>query len=67
LHDPLSPCACFLLVSGAISWVGLINARLHPALALCFVVPFMPGPDMEKLQQLDDEVPVVPRALVKEA
>jgi NhaA family Na+:H+ antiporter len=46
----------YLVFSGAVTWVGLINARLHPAIALAFVVPFMPGPDREKLQQLDDEV-----------
>ena len=27
---------------GTASWIGLINAHLHPALALVFVIPFMP-------------------------
>ena len=34
----------YILVAGPISWAGLILAHLHPALALCFIVPFLPGP-----------------------
>ena len=34
----------FILIAGPISWVGLMMAHLHPALALVFVVPFLPGP-----------------------
>jgi len=29
-------------VPGAVSWLGLLWAHLHPALALVFIVPFMP-------------------------
>ena len=32
----------YLLIGGTASWVGLHWAHLHPALALVFVVPFMP-------------------------
>ncbi|HUO08977.1 MAG TPA: Na+/H+ antiporter NhaA [Phycisphaerae bacterium] len=32
----------YLLLGGAFSWLGLFWAHLHPALALVFVVPFMP-------------------------
>ena len=32
----------YVLGPGAASWIGLINAHLHPALALVFVIPFMP-------------------------
>lgn len=32
----------YFLVSGTLSWYGLHIAGLHPALALVFVVPFMP-------------------------
>ena len=32
----------YLLGPGVMSWVGLHSAHLHPALALVFVVPFMP-------------------------
>ncbi len=38
----------YVLVSGTISWIGLTKAHLHPALALVFVVPFMPGPKSDK-------------------
>lgn len=29
---------------GALCWWGLYSAHLHPALALVFIVPFLPGP-----------------------
>ena len=32
----------YLLLAGTVSWLGLSRAHLHPALALVFVVPFMP-------------------------
>lgn len=32
----------YLLLGGSISWTGLYLAHLHPAIALVFVVPFMP-------------------------
>ena len=32
----------YLLLGGTFSWLGLFWAHLHPALALVFVVPFMP-------------------------
>lgn len=34
----------YVLLGGSFSWVGLHTAHLHPALALVFIVPFMPGP-----------------------
>ncbi|MDT3698554.1 MAG: Na+/H+ antiporter NhaA [Thermincola sp.] len=34
----------YLLTAGPLSWVGLHNAHLHPALALIFVIPFLPHP-----------------------
>ena len=33
----------YLLIAGGLSWCGLLLAHLHPALALVFVVPFMPA------------------------
>ncbi len=33
----------YLLLGGIPSWLGLILAHLHPALALVFIVPFMPA------------------------
>jgi Na+:H+ antiporter, NhaA family len=32
----------YVFLAGPLAWAGLINASLHPALALVFVVPFMP-------------------------
>ena len=32
----------YLLVGGGLSWAGLFNAHLHPALALVFITPFLP-------------------------
>ncbi len=33
----------YFIVGGGLSWLGLIMAHLHPALALVFIVPFMPS------------------------
>lgn len=32
----------YIVIPGVISWLGLINANLHPALALVPIVPFLP-------------------------
>ena len=32
----------YLLIGGVLSWTGLHEAHLHPALALVFIVPFLP-------------------------
>ena len=32
----------YILVCGAISWFGMHNAGLHAALAMVFIIPFMP-------------------------
>jgi Na+:H+ antiporter, NhaA family len=34
----------YIACGGALSWWGLYSAHLHPALALVFIVPFLPGP-----------------------
>jgi hypothetical protein len=33
----------FIFVCGPVSWLGLLKAHVHPALALVVVVPFMPA------------------------
>jgi hypothetical protein len=33
----------YIFVAGPIAWFGLMECSLHPALALCFVVPFLPN------------------------
>ena len=35
----------YIFIAGTISWFGLFNAHLHPALALVPIVPFLPGPE----------------------
>lgn len=37
----------YLLFGGTLSWFGLHNAHLHPALALVVIIPFLPHPKME--------------------
>ena len=34
----------YLAIGGPLAWLGLSLAHLHPALALVFIVPFLPGP-----------------------
>lgn len=34
----------YIFVGGLLSWIGLLEAHLHPALALVPIVPFLPGP-----------------------
>lgn len=38
----------YILVGGGISWAGLFTAHLHPALALVFIIPFLPHAAGEK-------------------
>lgn len=47
----------YLLTAGILSWTGLHNAHLHPALALVFIVPFLPHPikETEHLFEADVE------------
>ncbi|HIJ80076.1 MAG TPA: sodium:proton antiporter [Desulfuromonadales bacterium] len=33
----------YLFLGGVLSWTGLFMAHLHPALALVFILPFLPG------------------------
>ncbi|MCA9511532.1 MAG: Na+/H+ antiporter NhaA [Myxococcota bacterium] len=47
----------YVALAGPIAWSGLLLAHLHPALALCFVVPFMPAPRRDTgLFRADDEI-----------
>lgn len=34
----------YIFIAGPLSWLGLMMAHLHPALALVPIVPFLPGP-----------------------
>lgn len=45
----------YLIIGGVMSWTGLHNAHLHPALALVFIVPFLPhGPKETNLPFEED-------------
>jgi NhaA family Na+:H+ antiporter len=44
-----------IIFAGGLSWLGLMLAHLHPALALVPIVPFLPGP-MKASPQLYDQV-----------
>ncbi|MCZ6463055.1 MAG: Na+/H+ antiporter NhaA [Proteobacteria bacterium] len=47
-------------VGGPLAWSGLYFAHLHPALALCLIVPFMPAPRRDLgLFRDEDEVDVM--------
>jgi Na+:H+ antiporter, NhaA family len=42
----------YILIAGPLSWYGLFRSGVHPALALCFVVPFIPGKaNLEKMDK----------------
>ncbi len=46
----------YLLLGGGLSWVGLFNAHLHPALALVFIVPFLPHAKTEKMHVFEEDL-----------
>lgn len=45
----------YLLLGGVPSWIGLHEAHLHPALALVFIVPFMPHLPRETSHLFEDD------------
>jgi len=52
-------------VGGLLSWVGLLNAHLHPALALVPIIPFLPGPERDlglyaEAEEHDHSTPLSP-------
>ena len=50
----------YVAVGGPLAWSGLVLAHLHPALALVFVVPFLPAPSEDVALFVDeDEVDVM--------
>ena len=38
----------YIFIGGGFAWWALFTAHLHPALALIFIVPFLPGPSRDK-------------------
>ena len=50
----------YIFVAGALAWVGLMQAHLHPALALVPIVPFLPAPRRDTgLFSAEDEIDVM--------
>lgn len=45
----------YLLISGATSWAGLFLAHLHPALALAFIIPFLPHAQREHKHVFEED------------
>lgn len=48
----------YLVLGGGLSWSGLFFANLHPALALVFIVPFMP---QRASRELHEKAPALDR------
>lgn len=45
----------YLLLGGGLSWAGLFRAHLHPALALVFIVPFLPHARRETVHVFEED------------
>ncbi|CAG0933484.1 Na(+)/H(+) antiporter NhaA [Rhodocyclaceae bacterium] len=45
----------YVLLGGGLSWTGLFMAHLHPALALVFIIPFLPHPPKETAHLFEDD------------
>lgn len=45
----------YVILGGGLSWTGLFNAHLHPALALVFIIPFLPHPPRESVHLFEDD------------
>ena len=45
----------YLLLGGTLSWIGLFKAHLHPALALVFIIPFLPHVGFEKKHLFEED------------
>jgi len=45
----------FILAGGALSWAGLFLAHLHPALALVFIIPFLPHAAEEQKRFFEED------------
>ncbi len=57
----------YIAVGGLLAWCGLILSHLHPALALVFIVPFLPGPHRDLgMFRDEDEVDVMEPELARD-
>lgn len=46
----------YLLLGGVLSWAGLYKAHLHPALALVFIIPFLPHAKAERMRFFEEDI-----------
>lgn len=46
----------YVLVGGGLSWAGLFKAHLHPALALVFIIPFLPHARREGKHFFEEDI-----------
>ncbi len=56
----------YVVFGGGLTWTGLLLASLHPALALVFVVPFMPWPKSDEGLFVEEESTTAPRVTLDE-
>jgi NhaA family Na+:H+ antiporter len=47
----------YILLGGPLAWSGLVLAHLHPALALVFIVPFLPAPTRDTGMFSEEDLP----------
>ena len=45
----------YIIIGGTLSWVGLFKAQVHPALALVFIIPFLPHAPSEHKHLFEDD------------
>jgi NhaA family Na+:H+ antiporter len=45
----------YLIAGGGLSWAGLFRAHLHPALALVFIIPFLPHRRFEEKHMFEED------------
>jgi len=45
----------YILAGGGLAWAGLFKAHLHPALALVFIIPFLPHAAWENKHFFEDD------------
>ncbi len=45
----------YVLLGGSLSWLGLFKSHLHPALALVFIIPFLPHAAFEEKHLFEED------------
>jgi NhaA family Na+:H+ antiporter len=46
----------YVLIGGGLSWAGLYQAHLHPALSLVFIIPFLPHARKEQKHFFEEDI-----------